>query len=166
MKEKTERGQRFETLGEFSLDGKTLARYRSGYLMPVKNSKPKRDGTVLVDDISVYQRQSNLQTSKASTRAYASVSGDYNPIHLSGFMAKLFGFKAPIVHGMDMAGRLLSIASKQVGNNQEINQCYFSFKRPIFISQMLDVVSDGSQVLLVNAEGKTCVMMSASQSTS
>jgi hypothetical protein len=163
MKEKTERGQRFETLGEFSLDGKTLARYRSGYLMPIKNSKPKRGGTVLVDDISAYQHQTNLQTSKASTRAYASVSGDYNPIHLSGFMAKLFGFKAPIVHGMDMAGRLLSVASKQVGNNERVNQCHFSFKRPIFVSQMLDVVSDGSQVLLVNEEGKTCVMMSASQ---
>lgn len=166
MKEKTERGQRFETLGEFSLDGKTLARYRSGYLMPVKSSKLKRGGVSLADDITAYQHQTNLQTSKANTRAYASVSGDYNPIHLSGFMAKLFGFKAPIVHGMDMAGRLLSVNSQQVGNNQRVNQCHFSFKRPIFVSQLLDVVSDGNQVLLVNEEGKTCVMMSVSQSIS
>jgi hypothetical protein len=163
MKENTERGERFETLGEFSLDGKTLARYRSGYLMPTKSSKSKRSGSVLVEDITAYQHQTNLQTSKANTRAYASVSGDYNPIHLSGFMAKLFGFKAPIVHGMDMAGRLLSVNSQQVGNNQRVNQCHFSFKRPIFVSQTLDVVSDGNQVLLVNEEGKACVIMTASQ---
>jgi hypothetical protein len=67
---------------------------------------------------------------------------------------------------MDMAGRLLSVNSQQVGNNQRVNQCHFSFKRPIFVSQLLDVVSDGNQVLLVNEEGKTCVMMSVSQSIS
>ncbi|MGR5094091.1 MaoC family dehydratase [Vibrio maritimus] len=157
MKEKTERGQRFETLGEFSLGGKTLARYRSGYLIPIKSSKSKRGGAVSVEDMSVYQHQTHLQTTKASTRAYASVSGDYNPIHLSGFMAKLFGFKAPIVHGMDMAGRLLSVANTQLGPN--IKQCRFSFKRPVFVSQALDVVSGENQLYLVNQDGKTCVSM-------
>lgn len=41
-------------------------------------------------------------------RAYAAVSGDYNPIHLSGPSAKLLGMKGAIAHGMYLAGRLLA----------------------------------------------------------
>jgi hypothetical protein len=33
-------------------------------------------------------------------RQYAKVSGDYNPIHLNKWLAKLFGFKQHIIHGM------------------------------------------------------------------
>ncbi|GMQ49038.1 MaoC/PaaZ C-terminal domain-containing protein [Vibrio sp. 10N] len=161
MKERTERGQRFETLGEFSLDGKTLARYRSGYLMPIKSGKSKQSRSVLAEDMTAYQYQTNIQTSKISTRAYASVTGDYNPIHLSGFIAKLFGFKAPIVHGMDMAGRLLSVAGNRGDANQNLTRCHFGFKRPIFVSQTLDVMNDDNQLLLVNEDGKTCVTMAA-----
>lgn len=161
MKERTERGQWFETLGEFSLDGKTLARYRSGYLMPIKSAKSKQSRSVLVEDMTAYQYQTHIQTSKISTRAYASVSGDYNPIHLSGFIAKLFGFKAPIVHGMDMAGRLLSVASNRGDANQNLTRCHFGFKRPVFVSQTLDVVSNDNQLLLVNEDGKTSVIMTA-----
>ena len=38
---------------------------------------------------------------------YAKVSGDWNPIHLP-YVARLFGMKAPIVHGMWSLGRTLS----------------------------------------------------------
>lgn len=41
-------------------------------------------------------------------RAYASVSGDYNPIHTSVLGAKAFGFKKPIAHGMWTKARLLA----------------------------------------------------------
>ena len=33
-------------------------------------------------------------------RQYAKVSGDYNPIHLSGISARLFGFPTAIAHGL------------------------------------------------------------------
>lgn len=32
-------------------------------------------------------------------RKYATISGDYNPIHLSSISAKLFGFQSAIIHG-------------------------------------------------------------------
>ncbi|MFV0427723.1 MAG: MaoC/PaaZ C-terminal domain-containing protein [Beutenbergiaceae bacterium] len=41
-------------------------------------------------------------------RRYAEVSGDRNPIHLSRFGAKLFGFRRPIAHGMYTAARALA----------------------------------------------------------
>lgn len=40
-------------------------------------------------------------------RAYAAVSGDYNPIHVSQLSAKALGMPAAIVHGMYSAGRML-----------------------------------------------------------
>lgn len=40
-------------------------------------------------------------------RAYAAVSGDYNPIHVSQLAAKALGMPAAIVHGMYSAGRML-----------------------------------------------------------
>lgn len=39
---------------------------------------------------------------------YAEVSGDYNPIHLSPWSSRLFGFKRPIVHGWWTLGRALA----------------------------------------------------------
>lgn len=41
-------------------------------------------------------------------RRYAAVSGDYNPIHLSGFSARLLGMKRPIAHGMYLASRMVA----------------------------------------------------------
>lgn len=41
-------------------------------------------------------------------RAYAAVSGDVNPIHMSALTAKAFGFPRAIAHGMYTAARALS----------------------------------------------------------
>lgn len=40
-------------------------------------------------------------------RQYAAVSGDYNPIHLSGLSAKALGMPGAILHGMYSAARML-----------------------------------------------------------
>ncbi len=44
----------------------------------------------------------------ATGRRFAAVLGDYNPIHLSALSAKVLGLKAPIAHGMYLAGRALA----------------------------------------------------------
>jgi hypothetical protein len=41
-------------------------------------------------------------------RRYGAVSGDRNPIHLSGLGAKLFGMPGPIAHGMWLKARCLA----------------------------------------------------------
>ncbi|WP_035281152.1 MaoC/PaaZ C-terminal domain-containing protein [Brevibacterium album] len=46
----------------------------------------------------------------ADASAYARVSGDRNPIHLSAAAAKAFGFPARIAHGMHTAARALAAA--------------------------------------------------------
>jgi hypothetical protein len=45
------------------------------------------------------------QLSSSSGRDYAALSGDWNPIHLWAWSARLMGLKAPIIHGMHTLGR-------------------------------------------------------------
>ena len=40
-------------------------------------------------------------------RRYASISGDFNPLHLSGLAGKALGQKGAIAHGMYLAARML-----------------------------------------------------------
>lgn len=49
-----------------------------------------------------------LQFGESTGRKYARISGDYNPIHLYAWSAKLFGFKTSIAHGMNVLALLLS----------------------------------------------------------
>ena len=51
--------------------------------------------------------------------AYAKVSGDWNPIHLPYF-ARLFGVKAPIVHGMWSLGHALGQITLRGGEGKEV----------------------------------------------
>jgi acyl dehydratase len=43
-----------------------------------------------------------------SGRRYGAITGDRNPIHLWAPTARLFGFRRPIAHGMDIAARALA----------------------------------------------------------
>ncbi len=60
-------------------------------------------------------------------RRYAAVSGDYNPIHLSGLSAKVLGMPSAIVHGMYSAARMLEGREpEQAGHRWSI-----SFEAPV-----------------------------------
>ncbi|WP_234417859.1 MULTISPECIES: MaoC/PaaZ C-terminal domain-containing protein [Miniimonas] len=47
-------------------------------------------------------------TAKLTSREYATVSGDRNPIHTHALAARAFGFRGTIAHGMDTAARALA----------------------------------------------------------
>jgi acyl dehydratase len=63
-------------------------------------------------------------------RRYAKVSGDVNPIHLSGLTAKAFGFKRAIAHGMWIEARALAALS---GRLPETLVADVVFKKPLFL---------------------------------
>jgi hypothetical protein len=54
------------------------------------------------------ERISRWQLASQLGRDYASVSGDYNPIHLTALSAKAFGFPRAIAHGMWTLARAAS----------------------------------------------------------
>jgi acyl dehydratase len=63
-------------------------------------------------------------------RRYAAVSGDRNPIHLSGVGARLFGIRGPIAHGMWMKARCLAAFEELLGQPARYA---VSFKQPLRI---------------------------------
>jgi acyl dehydratase len=63
-------------------------------------------------------------------RRYAKVSGDVNPIHLSGLTAKAFGFKRAIAHGMWVKARVLGTLAGRLPDAISVD---VSFRKPLFL---------------------------------
>ena len=74
-------------------------------------------------------------------RAYARVSGDWNPIHLARPAARLFGLRAPIIHGMHSVARALALLEAQGGRASAVA---VRFRSPVPL---------GSCVRLLHAPG-------------
>jgi len=69
-------------------------------------------------------------------RAYAAVSGDRNPIHMSALSAKPFGFKRAIAHGMYTGARALAQARPL---RPEAFDWTIEFARPVLLPGTVDV---------------------------
>lgn len=63
-------------------------------------------------------------------RAYAAVSGDFNPIHLSVLSAKALGMRRSIAHGMYLASRALADVGAVKG---EAFRWDVAFEAPVFL---------------------------------
>ena len=63
-------------------------------------------------------------------RRYAKVSGDVNPIHLSGLTAKAFGFKRAIAHGMWVKARVLGALAGRLPDELSVD---VGFRKPLFL---------------------------------
>ena len=63
-------------------------------------------------------------------RRYAKVSGDVNPIHLSGLTAKAFGFKHAIAHGMWVKARVLGALAGRLPDAMAMD---VGFRKPLFL---------------------------------
>jgi acyl dehydratase len=68
-----------------------------------------------------FEPQSNLEpladwaVPQDTGRRYAALSGDYNPIHLWPWSARLFGFKKPIAHGMYSVAKAQALIETSLG---------------------------------------------------
>jgi acyl dehydratase len=102
-------------------------------------------------------------------RKYASVSEDYNPIHMFGITAALFGFpKGCIAHGLWTSARTMAtldktgdVSSKCDASKGQFVEYYTEFKLPIFLPSSVVLMGseenkEGSQFFQVmSAKDKT-----------
>ncbi|KFA98209.1 MaoC family dehydratase [Vibrio sp. ER1A] len=151
---KTDRGLSFELHGAFYRSGQMIARYRSGYLMPTKRKNVRSKNTPPVLSTPLPEL-STFTVSVSQAREYAKLSGDYNPIHLARWSAKLFGFNRPIIHGMYMVAKLLTTGA----DSTALRNVGFAFKKPILMPTEVQVVQDKEQILCINSEGKYFIEM-------
>ncbi len=86
-----------------------------------------------VDDLDGWGEPTPLEVAGDTGRRYAKVSGDYNPFHLYGVLAKLFGFRKPIAHGMWTLGRALAWVEAGLPELPEAHRVEAAFKKPLLM---------------------------------
>lgn len=72
---------------------------------------------------------------------YASLSGDFNPIHLYQDEAERSGFKAPIAHGMLTMGLSLDIVSSFTKKGMMVFTFQMQFLKPIYMNDTIHLVA-------------------------
>lgn len=84
-------------------------------------------------------------------KKYASISGDYNPIHTSKYLAKLFGFKRDIAHGFGILAQAVNQSELASKTNISAGKCQVDviFKGPLYLE------SDASLKQAADAENSS-----------
>jgi enoyl reductase-like protein/acyl dehydratase len=80
-------------------------------------------------------------TAPASMLLYARASGDFNPIHLDGEVARFTGLAAPIVHGMWTAAQALHRGTRLIGGGdaRRVRRFQARFTAPIARGEALSI---------------------------
>lgn len=71
-------------------------------------------------------------------RAYARISGDWNPIHLAHWTARLMGLREPIIHGMHSVGMAAARLEKAAG--RRVSAISVRFRAPVPLGATLVLV--------------------------
>jgi acyl dehydratase len=114
-----------------TVGGEEVWRSRSTYLSrgaKAPEGAPEADIEVRVGDLE--RVAATWRIPDDAGRRYAKVSGDVNPIHLSGLTAKAFGFKRAIAHGMWVKARVLGALAGRLPDALSID---VGFRKPLFL---------------------------------
>lgn len=76
-------------------------------------------------------------------RAYAKVSGDWNPIHLWRWSARLMGLRRPIIHGMHSVAAACALLEQN--SAKRVTAISAHFKAPIALRQRATLYVSGDQ---------------------
>jgi acyl dehydratase len=96
------------------------------------------------------------QLSPSSGREYARMSGDWNPIHLWPWTARLMGLRAPIIHGMHTQARVC--AELERAGARPVAALDGRFRAPVPLGSVVTLAADlGTGRYLVEAGGRLAV---------
>jgi hypothetical protein len=135
-------GLEFDIGTQVTVDGKAVWECVSTYLARGSYGEPgDAPANSRLPDLEAPTADATWKVPPGMGRRYARVCGDYNLIHISSILARFFGFKKAIVHGMWSAARCLV----HVPKIDESGPVRFdvAFKGPIFM---------GSRVTMKRAE--------------
>jgi len=93
---------------------------------------------------------------RAAGRRYARLSGDWNPIHLTGWSARLMGMRTPIIHGMHTLASSCAALENASGRRAARIECRFRAPVALGSSAVLRATSTTGG-FVVEAHGKAAV---------
>lgn len=154
---RTKLGIEVDLLTDYLADGEALWSAVTTVLHRVK-SKDKTRSAPPAPPLAVTARYQPFSAPEDIGRRYAPVAGDYNPIHLYPFTAKLLGFDRAIAHGMWSVARSLGLLLPEYGGNPA--KLSVQFKQPLLLPGRVTLkqVRSASAVdfdLLAREGGKT-----------
>lgn len=89
-------------------------------------------------------------------RRYVRLSGDWNPIHLTRWSARLMGMRAPIIHGMHTLASACAALERSAGRHAVAIDC--RFRAPVALGSTAALSFDAvSGEFVVAAAGKPAV---------
>ncbi|CCG01257.1 MaoC family dehydratase [Blastococcus saxobsidens] len=124
-------GATVDLCASVSSGGQEVWRGRSTYLARgarAPEGAPDSDVTVAVGTLD--RAAATWRIPDDAGRRYGKVSGDVNPIHLSGLTAKAFGFKRAIAHGMWVKARVLAAVANRLPDALTVD---VGFRKPLFL---------------------------------
>jgi acyl dehydratase len=128
-----ERGQMFEIHTIVRVQGEIAWREISTFLAPAKQKKATKGAQAANADEPAWGAPiAEWSVAANAGRKFAGPSGDWNPIHISAFTARLFGYPRAIAHGLFSAARCLSLLQASKPQTLPV-RLDLRFKRPLLI---------------------------------
>jgi acyl dehydratase len=115
---------------EISQAGRHVVSCTSEYRRPARRRDKPAEKTV-PDIFPDTCSQTSWTIEKSAIRRYAILSGDYNPIHLSSLLARLFGARGCMAHGMYAVGCVAAQIERQT--KIPLTAITADFRRPILL---------------------------------
>lgn len=142
-------GTQFDVVASAMVAGETVWASRSTYLRRGKGSGEKKPATELEPQ---HGTVSQVRVTPDVAKKYAAVSGDRNPIHVSGLGAKAFGFPSVIAHGMWLQARTLANLEGRLPQSYRVDA---AFKTPVLLPSVIAIATQATP------EGRTLDVRSA-----
>lgn len=137
-----DRGTQFDLVASATIGTEEVWSSRSTYLRRAKTSTPRpAERDPAPPATATWTMPARLG------REYARASGDRNPIHTSRIVARLFGFRRPIAHGMWSKARCLAALDRP----EPPYSVDVQFKLPILLPAVVAWSTDGKKFGLHDA---------------
>ena len=100
------------------------------------------------EEIEIGMSRSYSQTiTDADIKAYAGISGDHNPVHMSDEYAEQSRFKKRIAHGMISSGFFSALFGTQLpGEGCVYVSQSLNFKRPVYLNDTVTAIITVTQI--------------------
>jgi len=151
---KVKRGWEVTIVVELVLGNSILYRQFFTFLQFAKHSIPASSEGNYTDPDMIPSTSISLTSN--DPYLWATLSKDYNPIHFSSTLARMFGFKSMIAHGNHVLAKGLARSDL---DGQGMTFMEVEFRRPAFIPSELDVgVDKGEKSIVLGVKGKASVV--------
>jgi len=133
------RGATVDLCAAVSAGGAEVWRGRSTYLArgaTAPDGAPESDVDVAVGALD--RTSARWRVPADAGRRYARVSGDVNPIHLSGLTARAFGFPRAIAHGLWVEARALAALSGRLPDAFTVD---VAFRKPLLLPSTVELAT-------------------------